>query len=115
MSGTLTNQSDAATVAPEVQHFLERMLEDAQIAPDNIELKSTMLGELAARLQQQLILDLLDKMPEAKFPEFERLMEGNPSSDRILAFLKVSVPTHADVVAHSMMNFKDNFVAGATA
>src|SRR3989338_4451315 len=109
MLGTLTNNSATQTVPAEVQQFLERMLEDARIAPDNVELRGTMLGELAARLQQQLILDLLDKMPETKFDEFEKLMEGNPSSERILAFLRLAVPNHADVVAHSLMNFKDNF------
>lgn len=115
MSGSLTNQSGTQTLPPEVQHFLERMLDDAGIAPDSMQLRGTMLAELSARLQQQLILDLLDKMPENKFDEFEKLMEGNPSSDRIIAFLKLSVPNHTEVVAQSMTSFKDNFVAGATA
>ncbi|MCX6781166.1 MAG: hypothetical protein NT003_03590 [Candidatus Magasanikbacteria bacterium] len=113
MSSTLPTQTQS--LPQEVQFFLERMLDDAGIAPDNVQLRGVMVTELAGRLQQQLILDLLDKMAEDKFPEFETLMETNPSSDRILLFLKLSIPNNDEIVAASMLAFKNTFVASATA
>jgi hypothetical protein len=41
MTAPLTTQSGALVVPPEVQHFLERLLEDAGIAPENPELRLT--------------------------------------------------------------------------
>lgn len=115
MLGTLPTELDTVALSPEIRHFLTRLLEDAGITPTNEELTEKMLGDLAARLQQQIILDLLDKMPEATFDAFEKLMETNPSADRIIGFLKLNVENHADLIAQSMMNFKDNFVTAVTA
>lgn len=114
MSGSLPTEFDTIMLSPEIKHFLSRLLEDAKIAPDSAELRETMLTDLAARLQQQIILDLLDKMPEATFDAFEKLMETNPSPERIISFLKLNIDNHVDLIAQSMMNFKDNFVAAAT-
>lgn len=114
MTAPLTTQSGALVVPPEVQHFLERLLEDAGIAPENPELRLTMLAELAARLQQQIILDLLDKLDQAKFDEFEKIMETNPSPERIISFLKLSIPGNIEIVSQTMLDFKDTFVSAAT-
>lgn len=114
MTGPLTTQPGALVIPPEVQHFLERMLDDAGIAPQNPDLRTTMMAELAARLQQQIILDLLDKLEQGKFDEFEKLMETNPSPDRIIGFLKLAIPGNVEVVSQTMLNFKDTFVAAAS-
>lgn len=114
MTAILTTQSDAIAVSPEVQQFLERLLEDAGIAPENPDLRFTMLAELAARLQQQVILDLLDKLDQQKFDEFEKLMETNPSPERIISFLKLSIPQNVEIVSQTMLDFKDTFVSAAT-
>ncbi len=114
MTAPLTTHPDAIIIPPEVEHFLSRMLEDAGIAPQNPELRTTMMSELAARLQQQIILDLLDKLDQQKFDEFEKMMETNPSSDRIIGFLKLAVPGNVEIVSQTMLNFKDTFVAAAS-
>lgn len=114
MTVPLTTPSGAQIMPPEIVHFLNRILEEAGIAPENPELRTTMMSELAARLQQQIILDLLDKLDQQKFDEFEKLMETNPSPDRIISFLKLSIPGNVEIVAQTMMDFKDTFVTAAT-
>lgn len=113
MPGTLTIGGVDIAIPSEVLFFLERLLEDANIKPTNDELRRTMMQELAGRLQQQLVLDLLNKLPEGKFDEFEQLMSGNPTQDRVMLFLKMSVPQSDNVISQSLLEFKDVFLANA--
>lgn len=113
MPGTLTIGGVDIAIPSEVLFFLERLLEDANIKPTNDELRQTMMQELAGRLQQQLVLDLLNNLPEGKFDEFEQLMSGNPTQERIMLFLKMSVPHSDDVIGQSLLEFKDVFLANA--
>ncbi len=111
MSATVTIDGSDATLPSEVLIFLERLLEEAHAKPTNDELKKVMITELAGRLQQQVVLDLLNKLPQEKFDEFETLMTQHPEQNHITSFLKTSVPGSEEIVAQSLLDFKDVFLA----
>ena len=115
MSVVATIDGNEITIPEEVLIFLERVLEEGNIKPTSEELKKTMITELAGRLQQQVVLDLLNKLPEDKFDAFESTMTNHPDQEHIMLFLKASIPNSQEIIAQSLLDFKDVFLANTIA
>ncbi len=111
MIGSLPTDAAAAAAPQMLITYLERLFEEAHIAPTTEDLRTTMMEETLARLQQHIMLDLLNALPDKKMEDFKVLLEQAPDAEHLTNFLKVSVPNSEDILGKSLAEFKDTFLS----
>ncbi len=98
-------------IPDDVRLYLERLLIEAGIQPTNAELRTSMITELFGRVQHQIFLDLLAKLSDERLAEFEQLATSGAPESQISLFLQGAVLNSSDVVAQSLLDFKDTFLS----
>jgi len=94
----------------EIKNFLEEVIEEANIKNPTPELKEAMMGDLAGRLEQWLMMTVAKHLEPADSDGLEKLLEQKVSQEEIQSFLGQRIPDISAIIAQSMLDFKNAYL-----
>lgn len=100
----------SGVVPSEIQIFLETCLVEKGIIDVPEDLRHRMIGDLAVRLEQWLVTDMIARLPQSDQQEFDRFLETQPTQPEIAVFLQQKIPNFQALYSDAMRAFKEAYV-----
>lgn len=92
--------------------FFDRIFEEAGFQNLSPALKEKMYQDLTSRLSEWLFQDTKKHLSKEQLKKFEDLVAQGASQEELQAFLLQNIPDCQNIIAQSMLNFKDTFLRG---
>lgn len=95
----------------ELQLFLETCLVEKGLVNIPAETHDLLMGDLVARLNQWLMIDVTAAMNEQQVQEFDRFLEESHTQLEIAQYLHGQLSNLAEIYSQAMKRFKDTYLA----
>ena len=92
-----------------IHSFLVELLHDAGQTDLGSELEEVMVQDLAARLEDRLVLVCAQYLSEAQQEEVKTIND----TETVMAYLKQEVPDFETVVAQALADFREVYIAAS--
>lgn len=99
-------------ISTEFEVFLDRLIDEAH-GDISLELRAAMKKDLYGRLQNHLMTSFVQALPAEKEEAFVEFMNGTPDETAIQEFFAQNIPNLNEVVAESLMEFRDVYIGAA--
>jgi len=102
----------ATPIPNEIRDFLEKMVVDKGISNPSPELHQDMIESLFQRLQAYLFTDVVKNLSQADAQELnQKIEQGELTPDQSLEWLKSRVKNISKILADSMAEFRNIYLA----
>ena len=92
-----------------IHSFLVALLHDAGQTDLGSELEEVMVQDLAARLEDRLVLVCVQYLSDAQQEEVKKIAD----TEAVMAYLKQEVPDFERVVAQALVDFREVYIAAS--
>lgn len=99
------------TMSPEVQNFLNSIVDQADQQDMTPQLRQKMIENLAQQLDGFLIGRAIDNLSDADLEAYDALVASQPGADQVQQFLMQHVPQVDQVMRQAMIDFKEQYVS----
>lgn len=106
---------DSPTIAPELDLFLDRLIEETHGATLPADLARDMKRDLYGRLENHLMAATIQALPTEHATAFESLMSGAPATEEVQNFFKQHIPDYSNMYAEALLEFRDVYRGAAGA
>lgn len=96
----------------QLQVFFDKLLDEAGFGGVSSELKKAMIQDLSLRLETWLFQDLKKHLKEKELQQLEELISQGASQQELQGFLVKTIPDCQNIIAQSILDFKDTFLRG---
>lgn len=100
------------SIPQETKDFFDRILTEAGLHNLAPTLKEKMYQDLSSRFNEWIYQDLKKHLKPKKLQDFESLVEKGVSSEELQNFFLKNIPNCQNLIAESMLTFKDTFLRG---
>lgn len=98
-------------MTPEIHQYLKQLLVDAGQTDLGTELEEVMIQDLAARLEDRLILAAVEKLPQEKQEELANLASDKNNAKEVMDFLQTNIPDYDEVFAQALIDFREVYLS----
>jgi hypothetical protein len=97
-------------ISEEIKIFIDSLLLQKGLhqAPDSV--KEQLILEIYDRLQQWLLADMFNAVPDSAEQQLEQFMSGDPSKQQIQEFFEKIIPNHEEVLSNSLRSFEQTYL-----
>lgn len=106
----INTNSTQITISPEIQGFLEALIDQAKMVSIDENMRQQLVAELYKRLDNFLTAKLVDHIPPENFNQFIKLNQEGKSQEEVNQFLKNTVPNAELVFANAFNEFRDLYL-----
>ncbi len=93
----------------QINLFLDKLLEEKGMTGLDGEVYVQLKKDLYSRVEDRLNAAILNNLPSAQLPEFEKLLDGG-KSEPIHGFLQTHIPDLQGVIASELLNFRNIYL-----
>lgn len=97
-------------IPPEIQSFLENLIQDAGITPLDEAMKEEMVLEIYSRFDNFLTTTIIKNMPPEYLDGFIKLNEESRPKEEIEKFMREKMPNSEKVFAKAFIDFRDIYL-----
>jgi hypothetical protein len=97
-------------MTPEIHQYLKQLLVDAGQTDLGTELEEVLIQDLAARLEDRLILAAVEKLPQEKQEELTNLASDKNNAKEVMDFLQTNIPDYDEVFAQALIDFREVYL-----
>lgn len=90
--------------------FLEDLLKHANLTSLKEDYKTAYKEKLLQQLLERIGLVVLEKLPEEKIQEYEKLVKQEASQKTLTSFFEKNIPDYKKVVENAMLQFGQEFL-----
>lgn len=90
--------------------FLEDLLKHANLTSLKEDYKTAYKEKLLQQLLERIGLVVLEKLPEEKIQEYEKLVKQEASQKTLASFFEKNIPDYKKVVENAMLQFGQEFL-----
>lgn len=100
-------------IPAEIDTYLDRLLEETHGTALPEKLQADMKRDLYGRLQNHLLVSLIQALPNEHSDAFDALMITEPEQEEVQRFFSTHIPNTSEVVASAMLEFRDIYLGAS--
>lgn len=99
---------------PNIKRFLEGLMAEAGTNQLPADEQKTMMDELYVRLEDRLVLAVMDALPEDKKTEFQGMLDGDEieSPEQVQEYIVKNLPGYEQVFVAAFASFREDYLRG---
>lgn len=94
-----------------IQNFLQKIVDQVDQGDISPEQREQMVKILGRQLDSALLAAALQALPEEKMPEYDALINSQPTAEQVQQYLMSNVPDIENVYRAALLAFRQKYIA----